>query len=71
MKGKIFLAVSIDKLEIPLALFESYKEMATWSGKSINTLKRDVCRSRVDRRNKCKYVKVSISELDEDDELEF
>ena len=68
MKGKIYLAISLDKYELPLAVFECVKDIAIWSGLVNSALYKSIRRHSIDKKNKCRYVRVDISDdLDSDD----
>lgn len=63
MKNLVYLAVTADKYELPLALFNDYKEACKYSGKTKNSFKCSVSRNSLDRTNKCRYVSVKINEI--------
>lgn len=62
---RVFLAVSLDIFELPLAVFETIIEGATYCGCSIPNFCKNVREGRVDYKNNCKYVKVDIDEDEE------
>ena len=61
----LYMAVSVDKYELPMALFLNYKEMAQWSGRPEDSLKCAVTRNQEDKKRRCKYVKVYLEEENE------
>ena len=69
MKDKVYLAVTVDKYELPLAIFENYKEISDFNGRSIESNQSAVTRGSVDRKNHCKYIKVYLSEEDDIDKF--
>lgn len=60
MKNFVYLAVTLDKYELPIAIFDNWQEACKYSGKSHNCFRCSVSRQRVDRKNKCRYIGVRI-----------
>ena len=65
MKKIVYLAVTLDKYELPIALFENWKEASVYSGKNHKSFNSSVCRQSVDHKNNCRYVSVKL----ENDEI--
>ena len=61
----LYMAVTTDKYELPLALFRDYKEMAKWSGRPEDSLKCAVTRNQEDKKQRCRYIKVYLEEENE------
>ena len=62
-KNRVFMAVSLDKYELPLAVFETIKEGAIYAGLSLAHFCRAVSLGSIDYKNKCRYVRVDLSEV--------
>lgn len=60
MKNFVYLAVTPDKYELPIALFNDWKEACKYSRKSHETFKCSVCRKSIDQKNKCRYIRVRL-----------
>lgn len=66
----VYMAVTPDKYELPMAIFENWKEASAYANKSHETFKCAVSKQTVDRKNKCRYVSVRIDTKGEDNERE-
>lgn len=60
MKNIVYLAVTPDKYELPIAIFNNWKEACGFSGKSYDSLRSSIARQQVDRKNKCRYISVRL-----------
>ena len=60
----IWMKVSRDKYELPLAVAESQKELAIICGVKRESISRQICQSRK-RGHRCGYVKVIVEEDEE------
>lgn len=60
MKNIVYLAVTLDKYELPIAIFNDWKEACKYSGKSYETLRSSVSRQSIDVKNKCRYISVRL-----------
>lgn len=61
---KVYMAVTNNKYELPLALFDSIQTLSFWSGRPIKTLTCYITRGTLDKKLKCKYIRVLIDEED-------
>lgn len=59
-KEVIYLAVTIDELELPIAVFDTIKEIAIFAGCSYGNAKQMVFRQSVHTKLKCKFIRVEI-----------
>ncbi len=66
MKNLVYLAVTADKYELPLALFENTREACDWSGKSLACFRSAICRKAECKRYKCKFVTVKLNNDEEE-----
>lgn len=60
MKNTIYLAVTADVLELPLALFENINECVKWSSISKSKIYNCIYYKILDKQNKCYYVRVKL-----------
>lgn len=65
-KVKIYMAVSADKYEFPLGLFENIKQLAIWAGTSYDYARNVICHKRVFKNLNCRFIKVVIEEDQEE-----
>lgn len=66
--NRVYLAVTIDIFELPVAIFETIKEGADYCGCSRSDFCKRVKRGDIDYKNNCKYIKVDLAEEEEDNE---
>lgn len=59
---KVYMAVTNNKYELPVALFDNLRALSFWSNKSIECLKTAISRGTADKKLNCKYVRVIIDE---------
>lgn len=57
----IYLAISADKFELPLCVFDTLSELASWADLDKQKLIRLIKTREVDKRNHCRYLKLKIS----------
>lgn len=67
MKEKLYLAVTNDKYEFPIAVFDNCKQLSRWAKRSKDSLFSAIKRQSVDKKLHCRYERV---EVDEDYERE-
>lgn len=59
-QNRVYLAISLDNLELPLALFLTIREGATYCGCTREDFCKRVSRGDIDYKNNCKYIKVEL-----------
>ena len=57
-KEVLYLAVELDKYELPMAVFDNIRELANWAGVSKTFAAYLIKYNLADLRNKCRYEKV-------------
>lgn len=60
MKQNIYMAVTTDKYELPLALETSYEELSKITGVSVNSIKYSIYKHLSGRHRGIKFIKVKI-----------
>lgn len=60
MKGNVYVAVSNDKYEYILVVFDKPAQLARWAKKSKNSIFRLIKLKKVDKDNNCRYEKVNM-----------
>lgn len=60
MKSNVYLAITPDKYELPIAFFEDVNEACEFSNKSQYVFWAAIRKQAVDKVNKCKYVRVNL-----------
>ncbi len=65
-KEKIYMAVTADKYEFPIGVFETIKQLATWAGTSYDYALRVIYRKNVFKKLNCRFIKVIIEEDQEE-----
>ena len=61
----IWLKVSSDRLELPIAVAESKQELARICGVKVNNIDSAMCHARA-RGYRCAYIKVEVEDDDEE-----
>lgn len=64
MQKSVIQAVTNDIYEFPILQFDTYKEMSKYLGLSIKHCHCIVSRGTIYRRLNCKFIKISLEELD-------
>lgn len=59
---KYYLAVTPDRLELPIIVAETLKELSEHCGFSKETIMYGICRNRSGKRTKMKFVRVEAEE---------
>lgn len=59
---KIYMAVTADKYELPIAVFDSIKDLSNWCGKSKDVCHRAIQKFQKDRNIHCRYIKIELTE---------
>ena len=59
-KIKVYLAITADKFELPLCIFDSRKDLAKWANRDTESLSRSIRNNTIDRKIKCRYIKIEI-----------
>ena len=59
---KVYMAVTKDKYELPLAVFRTMEQLAEWAGVRLSTVSVCVKRAREDGRVRTQYREVEIDE---------
>ena len=59
---KIYMAVTADKYELPIAVFDTVLLLCRWSGRSKSALYSALKRASVDQKLKCRYVRVEVND---------
>lgn len=59
---KIYMAVTADKYELPIAVFDSVLTLSRWSGRTKSSLFTALRRATMDKKLKCRYVKVEVND---------
>ena len=67
---KVYMAITNNKYELPMAIFDSLQTLSIWSNKSISCLKAAIARKSVDKKLNCKYVRVLFEDEVEDGRIE-
>ncbi len=62
MKYKLYLAVTPDRYELPIAVFDSVDEISNWANTSKNNVLTSICEDRRNLKNNCKFRRVIIDE---------
>lgn len=62
MKRYVYLAVTPDKYELPIAVFENIHSACKFSNKSQYVFWAAIRKQSIDKVNKCKYVSVIFDE---------
>lgn len=57
---KVYLAISLDKYELPLAVFENIYEVCKFSNRTKDAIWSAISRNQIDRVNKCRYISIEI-----------
>lgn len=65
MKRYIWMLVTMDRLRLPIALFDRAEDLARHCGVSVNAIYSGVSHAK-ERGHRSKYVKVEIEEEDDD-----
>lgn len=60
MQQKVYMAVSLDKLQLPMFVAETLDEIAAWSGRSKSDIKVAINYNYKDKKNKCSYIITKI-----------
>lgn len=60
-QDRVFMAVTNDKYELPLALFETIREGANYAGMTRENFCQYVREQKVDMKNNCRYIRVDLS----------
>ena len=58
----VYLAITNDKYELPIAIFLTANEMTNWTGRTKNHCRSTISRQNVDLRYNCRYKKVYVGE---------
>ena len=58
----VYLAITNDKYELPIAIFLTANELTNWSERNKKTISCAITRQNVDRRYNCRYKKVYIGD---------
>lgn len=66
MSDYVYMKITRDKFELPVAVAETEKELAIICGVRTGTIKRIIHKSKM-RGHKCSYIKVIVEEDDYDD----
>lgn len=61
---KIYMAVTADRYELPIAVFDSIQGLSQWRGKSKCVLHRAIQKKQKDQKLNCRYIKVEVSDED-------
>jgi len=59
----LYLAVTDDEFELPMCVCDTLVELSKWAGKDRTTIRRALHLGVSDNRNRCKYIKVEITNL--------
>ncbi len=59
-QNRVYLAVSTDELELPLAIFLTIREGANYCGCTRSNFCKRVRTCEVDKVNNCKYIRVDL-----------
>lgn len=60
MKNKVYMAVSVDKYELPIAIFNDIYEMCSWAGRTKKAMWSALTRQQIDRKFNCRYISVNL-----------
>lgn len=58
----IYMIVTADELELPLAVFDSLKEVSEYTGRSRSSINTVICRGNKDIKLNCKYIRIDLKE---------
>ena len=58
----VYLAITNDKYELPIAIFCDQSELSRWSERTKNHIRSAISRQNVDLRYNCRYKKVYIGD---------
>lgn len=61
---KVYMAVTADKFELPIAVFDSISNLMLWSKRTKASLHSAILRHNKDSRLGCLYVKVEVDDED-------
>ena len=59
---KLYIAVTSDKYELPIAVFDNISQLVKWANRPYGTIYENICRKREDKKNKCRYIKINIGD---------
>lgn len=57
---KIYMAVSLDELEMPLVNVDTLIELAKWAERPVESIKAAISQNQKDLKNKCSYKIIKI-----------
>lgn len=58
----VYLAVTNDRYELPIAIFEDKKSLCQWALKTKSSMNSAISRNQVDHIFNCRYVSIKINE---------
>lgn len=59
---KIYMAVTTDKYELPIAVFDNLSDLSAWNNRTKNACKFAILRKNIDKKLNCRYVRVNLEE---------
>lgn len=59
---KVYMAVTADKYELPIAIFDSVYGLARWTGRKRKDIHSAISKGAKDQKLKCRYIKVEVND---------
>lgn len=64
----VYMAVTTDKYELPIAVADTVKELSELTGTSTNAISSAICKKKSGRLSGKKFIRVEIDETENEDE---
>jgi len=61
---RMYMAITIDKYELPIAIFENIREVSAFANRSKSAIWAAIARKSIDRKKRCRYISINLEELE-------
>ena len=61
---KLYMAITPDKYELPIAIFEHIDEVCSFARRTRNAIWSAITRQDIDRINHCRYISISLEDIE-------